>query len=383
MHSPFCVIAHRIFGACRASSFVIGGLALVTATQAQTVFTSPAGYVKLNATAAPSSSTQSFNFVNHALAQKRKSVGEVTAGGTDTITSNGSSWSTDQFAGTEGPHFVLITTGSLEGQIYDIASNSSDTLTLAEGSGDTSGLVGDSFQIYQHNTLGSMFGEDPEGNGVLGGGDAGEADQVMLYDLEAGDFREFYFRNSGDPFTDTDIENDWVEDGNINDSAAQTIIPPYQGFIYARRDTSSPLEVTLFGDVITSAVSVPIIPGFNLVAVPAPVDTNLTLGTSGLRPAEGEAEDLSIHLQAGGDADDAETILIYDKATASYRKYFFRNQGDPFINDIENDWVEDGTDFTTSAADTGLNGGSFFVARKTENPSLNWVFPSVIANTEP
>ena len=338
--------------------------------------------MKLKAAEATSSGPTA-SFVNHALAQKRKSVGEVTAGGTDVITASGSTWTANQFAGSEGPHFVLMTSGSLEGQTYDIVSNTTDTLTLAEGSGDTSGLVGDSFQVYQHNTLGSLFGPDAEANGVLGGLSSSAADQVLLYDQETAGFRNYFFRNGGSPVNPNDIEDNWVESGFNEVNASQTVISPSQGFIYLRREQDSPLEVTLFGDVITSSVSVAIIPGFNLVAVPAPVDTNVSLGTSGLRPTGNDPEDLAIHLQGGLTANEAETILIYDNAIASYRTYYFRNGGSPVNpNDIENDWVEDG-DVLNSAADTSLNGGSFFVARKATNPALNWVFPSVMAPTAP
>lgn len=381
MQFPHYDLADRVFGAFRTGSFLVTTLALVTSINAQTVFTSPAGYVKLKAIAAASSSDPSFNFVNHALAQKRKSVGEVTAGGTDVITSSSSSWTADQFAGSEGPHFVLITSGSLEGQMYDIASNSTDTLTLAQGSGDTSTLVGAIFQIYQHNTLSSMFSSDPEAKGVMGGLTSSSADQVILYDVESSGFKTFFFKNDAPPFSG-EIDNDWVEDDQFSTSAALTVIPPNQGFIYLRRDETSPLEVTLFGDVITSAVSVAIVPGFNLLAVPAPVDTNVTLGSSGLRPAVGETEDLAIHLEGGLTSTEAETIFIYDNATESYQSYFFRNDAPPFSGEIDNDWVEDNL-FTVSAAGTSLNGGSFFIARKAENATLNWVFPSVIPETNP
>ena len=363
-------------GLLRKACLLIVGLSPLASLQGQVVFSSPVGYVKLRASAATSATEPSNTFVNHALAQARMSTGEVTSGATDSITASDSTWSNDEFAGSNGPHFILMTDGEMEGQIYDIVSNSSNTLTLAAGSGDTAALVGDSFRIYQHNTLASVFGSDPEAKGVLGGLNSSSADQVILYDIETSSFRSYFFKNDA-PLFSGEIDNDWVESGLVFDSAAETVIPPNQGFIYVRADETSALEVAVFGDVIDSAVSVSIAPGFNLIAVPLPVDTGVTLGTSGLNPAGGTAEDLSIHLQGGINSTEAETIFIFDSSISNYRSYFFKNDAPLFSGEIVDDWVESG-ELSTSAANVSLANGSFFIMRKAENPPLNWVFPSVL-----
>ncbi|MGJ8725799.1 MAG: hypothetical protein ACSHYB_14660 [Roseibacillus sp.] len=370
---PSC-FSIRIPRALRTTSLIVGGLALLTSSQGQTVFTSPAGYVKLKATAAASSDSPSYNFVNHALAQKRKSVGEITAGGTDVISASASTWGVDDFAGSEGPHFVLITTGSLEGQIYDIDSNTADTLTLATGSGDTSALVGESFRIYQHNTLASVFGADPTAKGFQGGLNAGVADQVIFF--EGGSFQTYFYKDENVPdFLDPNDVIGWVSSADNTIDVSSLTLAPNQGFIVMRRSTASAYEVVVYGDVIDDSINVQIVEGYNLVNVPYPIEGQVTLGNSGLYDAADTT--FLTSLQPGLNASNAELVVAWNGT--SYVQYFYKDENVPdFLdpNDVMG-WVSS-ADNTVDVSSTPLD-GAFFIQRKAPNPPLDWVFPTVMA----
>ena len=349
---------------------------VASSAQAQQVFTKPSGFVRLRAAAATSASSPSFSFVNHALAQKRKSVGEVTTGGADEITSSASSWGIDDFAGSNGPHFVLITSGTQEGDLYNIESNTADTLTLEAGSGDASALVGESFRIYQHNTLESLFGEDPTTGGFQGGLDAEGADQVVIHD--GADFITYFYKNVDIPdFLDAnDVPEGWVSANDNTTEVGDLIIAPNQGFIILRRSSASDYEVTVFGDVIDQSINVPIVEGFNLISVPYPLEGQVTLDSSGLFDAADTG--FLTSLQPGLDANSSELVVTWNGT--SYEQYYYKNQNIPdFLdpNDLPEGWVSS-ADNTVDQGATPLDGG-FFIQRKAPNPPLNWVFPSVVS----
>jgi hypothetical protein len=262
--------------------------------------------------------------------------------------------------------------------MFEISSNTSDTLTLS--SGDFSGEVDETFRIYQHNTLGSLFGADPESKGVVGGFAAAVADQILLFDTASGNFQTFFFKNETNPLDPKPLG--WVEAGNEDDTAEDTVIPANIGFVYVRRDDASDLSVTVFGDVIDSAIAVNIIPGFNLVTVPTPVNTGVTLGNSGLAPDDPlTPADLNVHLEGSFSAATAETIFIWDGS--AYKTYFFKNETNP-LDPKPLGWVEAGNE-DSLATDVPLEPGSFFISLKTGvgRPALDWVFPSVIPPLNP
>ena len=332
------------------------------------------GYVNLEATAATSATEPSFNFVQHALAQTRKSEGLISAGGTDTLTSATSSWSTDEFAGTNGPHFVLITSGSQEGDILEIVSNTADTITLEPGSGDLSGLVGESFRVYQHNTLASVFGSDPVADGFVGGDNPSDSGQVLIYDVNANNFIPYYLNTIGGGLFNPNEHLGWVGPAGDNVSADDTVISPNTGFVIVHRGTSA-YSRPVFGEVLDTVINVPIVSdSSNLVTVPYPIDTGLTLGTSGLYPQNPNDFDPAIHLLAGGNINEAETVLLWDGT--QYIPYFYNDDDGGIFANNHVGWVSS-FDTSTDASNTPISGGSFFVVRSDTSPSFRWTFPSI------
>lgn len=358
----------------KCSIAAIAGLLLFPALNAQTVHTSPSGYVKLKAVAATSATAPSYSFVNHALAQDRKSAGVITGGGTDIITASASSWEIDEFAGINGPHFLIFTDGSLEGRIYDIESNTANTLTLSTGSGNTSALTGDSFRIYKHNTLASVFGADPTVNGFQGGLDADNSDQVILYNGTS--FNAYFYKNQDIPdFLDPNDIIGWVSATNDEVDLSDLVLPPNKGVIVLRRSTASDFEIPVFGDVIDDSINVPIVDGYNLVSVPYPISGTVTLASSGLYSPSDTTYQTS--LQPGLDANSAELVVTWNGS--GYVQYFYKDQDIPDFLDSEDivGWVTSADD-SVDVGSTTLSGG-FFILRKAPNPPLDWVFPSVLA----
>ncbi len=345
---------------------------LLVPAQGVTTFTSPSGYTKLVATKAPSTSVPAYSFISHSLAQKRKVGGVITAGGASSLTSTGAAWGVNEFSTT--PHYVLMSDGAKEGNIFQIVSNTADTLTLT--SGDFTANVNDSFRIYQHNTLGSIFGPDPVAKGVVGGFDPATADQILFFDTASGNFKTFFYKNIDDDFIGNDVLNGWVDAvDNTVEITNTAIIPPNRGFVYVRRDSGSDLDVTVFGDVIDNSITVQIVPGYNLINVPAPVATGVTLGNSGLAPNDPDDPiDLSIHLAAGFDPATAEPIFIWNGS--GYDTFFFKNVLDDFEPDAKG-WVN-AADTYNAVPNTSLEPGCFFISRKPTSPPLDWMFPSVV-----
>lgn len=352
----------------------LAGLALTLTGLGQTTYTPIAGYVKLQAAAATSPTEPTFSFVSHSLAQQRKGSGVVTTGGTDFLTASASTWGVDDYAGINGPHFALMTSGSLEGQIYEIDSNSADTLTLATGSGDTSALQGDSFRVYQHNTIGSVFGTDPTPDGFIGGDNTSEANQVLFYDTASSSYKVYYYNDETNPFNPNE-KIGWVS-GTLNTVLADdTIIGPTQGFIILNRNDSGIYSKPVFGDVIDDDIAVRIAPdGYNLVTVPYPIDAGTTLGTSNLYPADPNDYDPGLHLKPGANTSEADVILVFNGS--GYDSYFQNNNdGAPFGN-FHVGWVS-ATNKSINAASTPISSGSIFILRQ-DNLALDWVFPSVL-----
>ena len=268
---------------------------------------------------------------------------------------------------------MIVGTGAVEGDILDIVSNTSNTLTLASGSGDLSGLAGETITIYKHNTLASIFGADPTANGMVGALDANTADQVLLFEEGSG-FVTYFYKNVNIPdFLDPNDITGWVTSADNTNDASNTPLPPNRGFIILRRATSD-FEVTAFGEVMDGSINVPIAEGYNLICVPYPIPDEVTLLSSGLYDAADPG--FLTSLQPGLDTNDSELVVLWNGT--GYTQYFYKNVNIPdFLdpNDITG-WVSS-ADNTTDAGTTPLN-GSFFILRKSPNPPIDLIFPSVL-----
>ena len=67
-------------------------------------------------------------------------------------------WSNNQFADTNtAPYYLQVLAGSQNGMIFDILSNNSNSVTLADNGISPTGITNQPFRIAAYNTLGSIF----------------------------------------------------------------------------------------------------------------------------------------------------------------------------------------------------------------------------------
>ncbi len=351
-------------------------LALVacSSTHAQT-YTDPVGVVKLTIPKATSANEPSFSFLSVQMSKDTVYTGQVSAGAVNTITVSNAGWESNQFAGSNGTHYLHFTSGSREGQMIDIASNTSDTITLSADNVDFSGETGSSFRVLKHLTIASIFGADPTAQGMIGSGTAATADQVLLFNPATESYTTYYYKTIDNPFDPNDIVG-WVSASDNTQDASGTHVYPDSGFVFKRIDASNDLTISVAGSVILGKINTPITAGFNLVSVPYPVDKGITLGTSNLYPANPANFDINKHLEPGGSAATADQVLIFDGGI--FTTYYYKDIDNPFDPNDVTGWVSS-TDNTQSKANVALPAGSFFILRKDSNPSFEWENDSVIA----
>ena len=345
-----------------------------TASMEAQVFTKPSGFVTIAADAAADASTPTYTFVSHSLARKRKAVVTATGATTSTVTVANVNWDGTEFVGANGPHYLLVESGDSSGLNFDITGMTSDTLTLDVGERDASILNGQELTIYQHNTLGTVFGtEDPTPTGFLSGESSEEGNQVLFYDSGSQSFQTFFYNTRPSDFLTTRHQG-WVSQSAPSVPAEDTIIEPNRGFIILNRNVED-FETRVFGDVIDSDVTVPVIAeGYNLVNVPYPVPSGLTLGTSGLYDADNF--DPTIHLRPGPSAEEADQVVL--RVNGAYQIYFINSRPSDFLTTRHVGWVNQNST-SVDAESTVIPEGAFFVFRADDGTSIDWTFPTVVS----
>lgn len=242
-------------------------------------------------------------------------------------------------------YFMEIKEGTYEGFAADIASWSSQTLTLTENI-ESGGIVKANFDgsrvcIQELPTLNSMFGSDNSAG--LKSGTLATAD--IIYILSGGTFSRYYYSPGG--FGGTPEWRD--ESGN---PAGDTTIHFGDGLIIQTNDTAGK-TISISGSVKIGPTNVPIYEGFNLISNPSPIEDRLTLGTSGLKDG----------LLAGtaGTAD----IVYLPNGSGGFDRYYYSPGG--FGGTAEWREVDSG-----SNADNVLlpNSGAFYVDRQSGTSSV-------------
>jgi hypothetical protein len=135
---------------------------------------------------------------------------------TSTINQTGATWGTNQFQtsavpATESSHFVEILSGTLQGAIFDIVSNTATSIVV-EGDLSTVGANA-TYCVRKHVTLGKLL---ENGGGLTGG-----SDTVLIFNSD----------NTSDEFTYNG--SNWENVASLDDGTAK-IIYPGQGFIVYR-----------------------------------------------------------------------------------------------------------------------------------------------------
>ena len=303
-----------LFAALIASSAVPASRAQTTAT------TDPVGFITLNATGQPAATSFSFKALGLTLAidyqGAAERVGNLNGTTRDSLTDNEATWTNDQFNlpnATVGSatHYVEIirpvgaqNAAPGEGTTYDILRTdaASKTLTLEQeiASGVTAGAV---FKVRKHWTISSVFG--PANSAGLAGGALETADQILVFDSAANQYRIYFYQTQGSG-------TGWRLSTDLQTDASLTVLYPDEGLVI-RKQKGNGTAIVLAGAVKMGSTSIPVLPGTNLLgnvfASPMTLDSsNLYNGNS----ATG---------LAGGNLGTADHVLIHNGV--GYDIYYF------------------------------------------------------------
>ena len=151
------------------------------------------------------------------------------------------------------PYYLKFLSGAESGRILQVAANTtangttSVTLDIKDNTTQSVSLAtagfaveaGDTFEIFQGDTLGSMFGTNTSGSPlILNPGTAATADTVSVFSPTLNRFLTYYFDNTTSP-------GSWKEvgaTGSFNNSP----IRPYQAFLVTRNGGTSGLPALTF-----------------------------------------------------------------------------------------------------------------------------------------
>lgn len=220
-------------------------------------------------------------------------VGEFTV---DTVTSNGiadngASFETDQY---QDMYYVRIMTGDAAGLWSTISSNSATELVLDNT--DVHGMInaGDTFCIYKHQTIGSIFPDSMFGTSFVAG------TKVLIFSNDS-----LGINRSSDFVVEYQVQTipglGTIKGWNGGDGA-ETVLAPETRF-GIRNSSSKPLSLTLSG----SAPDYPV-----AFVVPATIQHDLMVSSGYPVP---------IRLASSGlGGIDGRKILVYDNAAAQINK---------------------------------------------------------------
>jgi uncharacterized protein (TIGR02597 family) len=275
------------------------------------------------------------------------------SGSVVTIT-NSPNWTSNQFVYTPGTqsntYYAHFVSGSAEGHIYPITSNTPNTLTLNPGADNLNAVAaGDGISIEAYWTLDTTFPNGAEVN--ISPTTGNRNTEILLPDLTTSGINlsatKVYFFNTGI----------WKQVGQGSTSHNDDVLLPNTYFI-VRHNVSTNTVLTTLGNVVTSKVAVVLQssttnPQDNCVALlrPAP----MSLNNSGLISS-------GAFTPSPLPATRADELLTFDNSVANRNKsaaavyYYWGNawrQVGAGTNDVGNNQV--------------LNGGSGFIIRKATN----------------
>lgn len=248
---------------------------LFSALTQASVATDPVGFTTLTINGSPDGSTTAFTAISVNLENPVVLKGKFT----ETPTSN---TATDSYASNDvnaysvtdsvgnGSYYFQITSGSNEGLIFDILSNTSSQYSL---SADLSGLVsaGDSYSIKKHTTLGDVFGEDNSA-GFKSGGDVGASDRIYIMSTDgSGIYATYYYQTDSLGFLGGD---GWRLSGDLFTDVSDVVIGPDDG-LFVGRTAIGDLSIIVSGSVNTTDHQRFLPTGYSLVSYPFPVDVTL------------------------------------------------------------------------------------------------------------
>ena len=349
------LICSRSIAALIACAFA--ALATTSATAQTTATTDPVGFITLNVAGHGGAGTSQISFQGLSLTRPVEYQGSAETVGASSLTDNEATWADNQFSppGTNvQKYFVEITSGTAAGTTYDISTTTGGTKTITTAQPLAAGVsAGVTFKIRKHWNFDSVFG--PNNEAGLGGGSAGTADQILIWNGTGYDI--YYYQIAGAPFG-----TGWRKSGAPLVNVSNQSVYPEDGVIIKRLQSAT-LPVILMGAVKTGQTSIPIVPGNNFVAnvYAAPqtlAGSNLYTGstTTGVK---------------GGSAGDADQILIWNGV--GYDIYYYQLSGIPQFG---NGWRKSGAPLATQdAGATPIPVGTSVVLKRVHSVGFNWIDP--------
>jgi uncharacterized protein (TIGR02597 family) len=260
----------------------------------------------------------------------KESVGTFDVNGKagDQLTANGAG-----FGDIEGSHYVRLLDGGASGLWSTISSNGDDTVTLANSQVADRVSEGDTFRVYAHHTVGSLFPEERRGASFRVG------TELFIYGNDSTTAGQNQPAVGSVSYLSKAVG--WF--GGPNNQGADTILEPETQFIIRNND-SQPLEIVLSGQVPTHPV-----------AYLLPPSGDLAVGTG---------YPLAMEAQQTGVGATNRTLFLYEKqmgATnqpATYSLSYLAGIG----------WFggPEGSDGQTKDGATVIDGGSAFILRVPE-----------------
>jgi uncharacterized protein (TIGR02597 family) len=278
------------------------------ATAQVNVYTDPVGFITLTSVAS------GYSYQGLGLTQIPALRGAITAVSGTQVTLN-SALTAGQYnaanvvgATTEPSYFIEYTSGAMIGVTDDILSN--DTAAVYTSTADGAS-AGDTFKIYPHWTIGTVFGPTNQA-GYQGGASVSTADNILVWNpITQGPVQYWYKTSTLGGGTG------WRQ-GATTFNAANAVLYIEQGFSVLRR-AASPVSVQLVGGVKLSN-TVSFIYGPSKYTYAGNVEAaGIPLGASGLytgNPATG--------VQGGASVSTADNVLIWNPTTQGPVQYWYK-----------------------------------------------------------
>ena len=307
------------------------------------------GFITLHVRGTGYTNSSALSFLGLGLTRSVMFRGNLESFGPGTITDLQAHWTDNQFNGTNGLHYLEITSGSHAGFLTDILDTdaASHTLTLAH---DLSSVLsgGETYTIRKHWTLASLFG--PHDEAGLGAGSNVSADEILIYNPATGLYTTYFYKTLGLGGTG------WRSTASSSFNQASAQLDLTQGILIKRKQGSN-LEIKIFGTVKTGPTMAEVQPGLNILGNVYPIDT-LTLGNSCLYTGN-----LNTGLAAGSNVS-ADKVLIYDGL--AYQTYYYKTLGLGGIG-----WRSTASS-SRDASGTILPAGSSILIQRINNAGFLW-----------
>jgi len=288
-------------------------LGLITAAtgfkaSAVDVFTDPVGFITLNPV------PNGFAFIGLGMTQIPAVRGVVGTVSSQQVPVN-STLTPGQFNATsQGAQFYIENVGTTSNQGFsdDIVSN--DAANVYTANNDTGFLVsGDTFKIYPHQTLNTVFGPQNQA-GLVGSNTLANADNIVVFNPVSQASAIYWFRTSG-------ATPGWRGPAGVATDAGNTPLYVDQSIVIQSKYATTTNKVLLVGAVKLGKTQT-VVPSTGFAFVGDMYATSLTLSNLNLFTGNPNTGVIGSNTLANAD-----NIAVWDPVAQSSVIYWFRTSG--------------------------------------------------------